>query len=159
MTNLPDLITSLAKADVRFVIVGGMAGIAHGAARVTFDIDCVYARDSDNIARLARAMESFRPTLRDAPANLPFRFDEGTIAAGLNFTLDSLAGPVDFLGEVVGGGRYENLVDDAVELSVFGTKCRVVSLDRLITLKRAAGRPKDFEAIAELESIRDEQRS
>jgi len=126
-------------------------------ARVTFDIDCVYARDADNIARLARAMQPFLPVLRGAPPGLPFRFDEPTIAGGLNFTLDTSVGPIDFLGEVAGGGRYEALIPDAVALHVFGVTCRVVSLEKLIALKRAAGRPKDYEAIAELESLREER--
>jgi hypothetical protein len=157
MTDLPRLVTALAEAEVRFVVVGGMAGIAHGAARVTFDIDCVYARDADNLVRLARATQPFRPTLRDAPEGLPFRFDEATIEAGLNFTLNTTAGPIDFLGEVAGGGRYEDLLADTMEIHLFGVTCRVVSLPKLIALKRAAGRPKDFEAIAELEALREEQ--
>jgi len=65
--------------------------------------------------------------------------------------------PIDFLGEVTGGSRYEALIPDAVELHVFGVTCRVVSLEKLIALKRAAGRPKGYEAIAELESPREER--
>ncbi len=156
MTDLPRLIADLVTAGVRFIVVGGMAGIAHGAGRVTFDIDCVYARDPETIARLAAVMARFQPTLRGAPPGLPFRFDAATITAGLNFTLSTTAGPVDFLGEVVGGGGYDELLDDSVELHVFGVTCRVVSLPKLIALKRAAGRPKDFEAIAELEALRED---
>ena len=153
MTDLSSLLSALAEGGVRFIVVGGMAGIAHGAARLTFDIDCVYARDEENIARLAGVMARFQPTLRGAPAGLPFRFDVPTIRAGLNFTLDTTAGPVDFLGEVIGGGGYDKLRPDTVEIRVFGTSCLVVTLPRLIALKRSAGRPKDFEAIAELEAL------
>jgi len=156
MTDLAALITALVEGGVRFIVVGGMAGIAHGAARVTFDIDCVYARDPDNMARLASSLAPFSPTLRDAPRSLPFRLDPPTIAAGLNFTLDTSAGPVDLLGEVLGGGGYDDLLPETIELHVFGQPCRVVTLPRLIALKRAAGRPRDFEAIAELEVLRDE---
>ena len=49
MTDLAGLITALATREVRFIVVGGMAAIAHGSARVTFDLDCVYARDAENI--------------------------------------------------------------------------------------------------------------
>lgn len=157
MTDLAALLTALARGRVRFIVVGGMAGIAHGSARVTFDIDCVYARDADNIQKLAAALNPFRPTLRNAPDGLPFRFDEPTIAAGLNFTLDTSAGPIDFLGEVAGGGKYEHLLPETIELHVFGQPCRVVTLPRLIALKRAAGRPKDLEAIAELEALEEER--
>ena len=79
-------------------------------------------------------------------------FDETTIRNGLNFTLTSKRlGDLDLLGEVAGGGTYEQLLPFTTELTVFGHTCRCVTLERLIQLKRAAGRPKDFEAIAELE--------
>lgn len=156
MTDLPGVIGALADAGVRFIVVGGMAGIAHGSARVTFDIDLVYARDADNLARLATCLAGFRPALRGAPPGLPFRFDLPTLRAGLNFTLDTTLGPIDLFGEIAGGGTYEDLVPDTIELRVFGRPCRVVTLDALIGLKRAAGRPKDLEAIAELEALRDE---
>ena len=154
MTDLPSLLGALQAEGVRFIVVGGIAGIAHGSARVTFDVDCVYARDADNLARLARALAPFRPTLRGAPAGLPFRFDEVTLRAGLNFTLDTTSGPIDLLGEVTGNGTFDSLLTRSIELQVFGRPCRVVTLDALIALKRAAGRPKDLEAIAELESLR-----
>ncbi|MFM9169150.1 MAG: hypothetical protein ACKOTD_03245, partial [Phycisphaerales bacterium] len=96
----------------------------------------------------------FRPSRRGAPPGLPFRLDEATRRSGLNFTLDSTAGPIDLLGEVAGGGSYEALLPRTAELEVFGRPCRVVTLDALIALKRAAGRPKDLEAIAELEALR-----
>lgn len=67
------------------------------------------------------------------------------------------AGPIDFLGEIVGGGRFEDLLPHTVELQVFGFPCRVVTLEKLIATKRAAGRPKDLEVIAELESLREER--
>jgi predicted nucleotidyltransferase len=155
VTDLPALVAALDDAGVRFIVIGGMAGIAHGAARVTFDVDCVYSREPDNLHRLASALAGFRPRLRDAPPGLPFRLDEPTMRAGLNFTLDSEAGPIDLLGEVPGGGTYEQLLPRSVELRVFGRPCRVVTLEALIALKRAAGRPKDLEAIAELEVLLD----
>jgi hypothetical protein len=101
-----------------------------------------------------RARASF---VRGAPIGQPFRFDEQTIGAGFNFTLDTTAGPIVFLGEVVAGGRHDERLPKTVELRVFGQPCRVVSLPCLIALERAAGRPKDLEAIAELE-ILDEER-
>ncbi len=158
MIDLGRLLGELAAREVRVIIVGGMAGIAHGAARVTFDLDCVYDRDPGNIERLVAALTPFRPSLRGAPPGLPFRFDAPTVRAGLNFTLDTTCGPLDLLGEIAGGGGYDALLPQTVELVVFGIACRAVTLDMLITLKRAAGRPKDLEAIAELEALRDERR-
>ncbi len=80
-----------------------------------------------------------------------------TLRRGLNFTLTTDLGPVDVLGEIVGGGTYESLLPDSAPGTLFGHECRLVGLDRLIRLKRAAGRPKDLEAIAELEALLEER--
>jgi len=138
-------------------LIGGGAGIVHGSQRVTTDVDVVYSRKADDVARLAEALKPHHPYLRGAPAGLPFRWDASTILAGLNFTLTTDLGDIDFLGEVAGGGTYEQLLPFTIELQAFGVTCRCVTLDRLIQLKRAAGRPKDLEAIAELQAILDER--
>jgi predicted nucleotidyltransferase len=80
------------------------------------------------------------------------------VLGGSNFTLVTGAGDLDLLGEVTGGGTYRDLLSDTVQMSIFGYRCRVLSLEALIRVKRAAGRPKDLEAIAELEVIRQEGR-
>ena len=78
---------------------------------------------------------------------------------GLNFTLTTKIGPIDLLGEIAGGGTYEQLLPDTDEVTAFGATCRCVTLDRLIHLKRSAGRVKDLEAIAEMEALREERGS
>ena len=95
--------------------------------------------------------------LRGAPPGLPFRWDSPTVQRGLNFTLVTQLGDIDLLGEIVGGGGYDALLTSATVVRVFGIECHCLNLDRLIEVKRAAGRPKDFEAIAELETIRDQR--
>ncbi len=86
-------------------------------------------------------------------AGLPFRFDRATIERGLNFTLTSTLGDVDLLGEAAGIGGYESVVSHVIRLQVFARDLQVVDLPTLIRSKRAAGRPKDLEAIAELEAL------
>jgi hypothetical protein len=76
----------------------------------------------------------------------------------LNFTLATDLGDLDLLGEISGGGRYEDLLPHAVEVPLFGQPVRILDLATLIRTKRAAGRPKDFEAVAELEAIEEEKR-
>ena len=78
---------------------------------------------------------------------------------GLTFTLTTKIGPIDLLGEIAGGGTYEQLLPDTDEVTAFSVTCRRVTLDRLIHLKRSAGRVKDLEAIAELEALREERGS
>jgi predicted nucleotidyltransferase len=157
MIDYPGLLRALVDAGVDFIIVGGAAATAHGAARLTQDLDVVYARDPSNLARLAAALAPHEPYLRGAPADLPFRLDAETLRRGLNFTLTSKLGDIDLLGEIVGGGGYDALIGHTIEIELFGVRCRCLGLDKLIDVKRAAGRPKDLEALAELETIREER--
>ncbi len=157
MTDFPALLRALAEGEVAFIIVGGAAATAHGSSRLTQDLDVVYERSRENIARLALALAPHAPYLRGAPEGLPFRLDEATIRHGLNFTLTSKLGDIDLLGEIVGGGGYAELRPHTIELELFGIRCLCLDLDKLIEVKRAAGRPKDLEVLAELEAIRDER--
>jgi predicted nucleotidyltransferase len=158
IASLEQVARHLQEQRVRFIVIGGWAAIIHGAARSTNDVDLVYARDTENIERLAEALRPWQPYLRGAPPGLPFRWDVPTIRAGLNFTLTTQYGDLDLLGEVAGGGTYEQLLPFTDEVTAFGLTCRVVTLERLIQLKRAAGRPKDLEAIAELQALLEERR-
>ena len=156
MIDLQALLVALTDARVDFILVGGIAALAHGSSRATYDVDLVYARDIGNLNRLVEALSPHHPYLRDAPPGLPFRFDRDTLERGLNFTLTTDLGAIDLLGEIVGGGGYDDLLLDTIEVVLFGRTCRCLNLPRLIAVKRAAGRPKDFEAIAELEKILEE---
>jgi len=156
MTDFASLFAALVEGNVEFVVIGGMAAVAHGSAHVTVDLDIVYERSNANITRLAAALLPLRPYLRGAPPGLPFSFDAATINAGLNFTLTTIAGDLDVLGEATGAGTFENLKKGSVVREVFGHVCRFVDLKTLIHLKRAAGRPKDLERIAELEALLEE---
>ncbi len=145
---------ALAEGGVRFVLVGGLAAVAHGSARATYDVDVVYERTPENLDRLAASLAPLRPYLRGAPPGLPFRWDAETIRRGLNFTLATEGGDVDLLGEIAGGGRFEDLLPHCAEASMLGVTVLCLGLAKLIEVKRAAGRPKDLEAVAELELIR-----
>lgn len=153
MTKFASLLGALATAGVKFILVGGVAATAHGASRLTQDLDIVYARDRENLRRLVAALSPHKPYLRGMPPGLPFVFDEVTLANGLNFTLTTSVGDIDLLGEITGGGGYEALEPHTIELQVFGVSCRCLGLEKLIEVKRAAGRPKDYDAVVELVEI------
>jgi len=153
--DLARVLAVLTTQHVEFIVIGGIAARAHGSARVTQDVDLVYSRSDENVARLVKALASFNPYPRGAPPKLPFEWSAKTVKAGLNFELDTTLGSVDLLGEVIGGGRYEDLTGHSLTLKVFGHQTQIISLPWLIRLKRAAGRVRDFEAIAELELLQD----
>jgi hypothetical protein len=156
MTDFEALLDTLGKNKVAFIVVGGAAAIAHGSARLTQDLDIVYQRSQENLDRLVAALRDRNPYPRGAPPGLPFLWDKATLARGLNFTLATSFGDIDLLGEIPGGGTYEELCAGAIELRIFQTRCLCLSLPQLIRAKRAAGRPKDLEALAELELIEEE---
>lgn len=158
MAQFERMLAALGDAGVEFILVGGMAATVHGSARLTQDVDVVYRRSPENFMRLVVALSAHFPYLRGAPPGLPFRWDERTLRAGLNFTWTTILGDIDLLGEITGGGRYEDLFAGSVEIRVFDRSVRVLALDQLISAKRAAGRPKDLEALAELEALREERR-
>jgi predicted nucleotidyltransferase len=157
MVEIENLLGVLRRQGVEFIVVGGVAAIVHGASRLTQDLDVVYRRTPDNIQRLVVALVPYSPYLRGAPPGLPFRWDTETLLRGLNFTLTTTLGPLDLLGEITGGGDYDDLLPYSEIISAFGAECYCLGLDRLIQVKRAAGRVKDFEAVAELEALREER--
>jgi predicted nucleotidyltransferase len=154
MTRFGELLQRLTQGGVEFIVVGGIAAAAHGLARSTLDLDVVYSRTRENLEKLAKVMEPLDPQLRGAPPGLPFRMDVATLRQGLNFTLATKLGWIDLLGEITGGGGYEQLQSSAEKFEVFGVSCLILDLEKLIQTKRAAGRPKDLESIAELEILR-----
>ena len=158
MTDFNALLRLLVENKVEFIIVGGAAATAHGSARLTIALDVVYRRTTENITRMVDALKSIQPYLRGAPPGLPFDWSAPTVQKGLNFTLVTTLGALDLLGEIVGGGGYEQLRPETIEVEIAGVTCLCLNLERLITVKRAAGRPKDLEVVAELQQIRDETR-
>ena len=147
----------LVRGGVEFIVIGRAAATIHGSARITRYVDIVYRRTAENLRRMVDALSPYSPYLRGAPAGLPFRWDEKTLHRGLNFTLTTSIGDLDLLGEVTGGGNFEALLAHSSPVQAFGIECLCLNLDKLIQVKRAAGRPKDLEAIAELEALREER--
>jgi hypothetical protein len=146
----------LGRNEVRYVLIGGLAAITHGAGVVTQDVDVCYARDPENLGRLADALREVHADLRGAEPGLPFRLDATTLARGDSFTFTTDVGWVDILGTPSGVEGYDDLARTADTYTLFGHRVLVASLDDLIRMKRAAGRPKDLLAVEELGALRDE---
>jgi hypothetical protein len=153
------LLGPLIAHGVDFILVGGQAGISHGSTYPSYDLDVVYARDRDNIARLVAALEEIGVRLRGAPPDLPFQLDARTIENGANFTFETPYGDLDILAAAAGMRSYEDLKSGSVEREIFGHLVRVASLDHLIAMKKAAGRTKDKLMVEEYIVIADRQRA
>lgn len=153
--KLEETLRALYDAKVEFVLIGGAAMQMQGSAHLTEDLDFCYSRSAKNVERLASALEPYHPRLRGAPDNLPFRFDAATIKRGLNFTLMTDLGALDFLGEVSGVGDYAEVKKISDAMDIFGMDFLVLSLSGLIRAKKAAGRKRDLEVIPELQGLLD----
>ncbi|MEO5986926.1 MAG: hypothetical protein ABIW50_07575 [Candidatus Limnocylindria bacterium] len=142
---------------VRFVLIGGLAAKAHGSPTLTVDIDVCYARDHENLERLAAALGELGSVLRGAPPDVPFHPDWRTLQRGDTFTLTTAYGDLDILGTPAGTSGFEELDVNAEQAELEdGLVIRVASLDDLIRMKRAAGRPKDRVELEILGALRDE---
>ena len=151
--KVEDLLKELHRLDVEFVIIGGMAAVAHGSAYLTLDLDLCYSRKKENLEKLAQALASFHPRLRGAPPDLPFHLDVAALRSGMNFTLTTNLGDLDILGEVSGLGGYPEALSFSEELEVYSLRCKVLTLEGLIRSKKAAGRTKDLMLLPELEAL------
>lgn len=155
--SVPDFTTfveHLQAEGVRFVVIGGLAMIAHGSARLTFDMDISFSRSRENIDRLAKALAPLKPRPRGFPEELPFLWDAISLRSMTTSTLRTLAGDLDLLAEPEGIDGFEGLYERAVELEILGRKVKVASLDDLAAMKKAAGREKDFDHLRDIEALK-----
>ena len=145
----------LGRHSIKYVIVGGLAAVSQGAPLITQDVDICYERAAENLERLAAAMREVHATLRGAEPGLPFRLDAATLGRGDTFTFATDLGWIDIIGTPAGTQGYGDLAATADSLELFGRRVLIASVQDLIRMKRAAGRPKDLLALEELGALRD----
>ncbi|MBW3663395.1 MAG: hypothetical protein KY469_09875 [Actinobacteria bacterium] len=154
MTRLdpPRIFATLERHGVDYVTIGAFAVIAHGYVRATADVDLIAGQERQNLERLAAAFAELDARLRGVDAHLlgTDPTDPDTLASGASFTLDTDAGPIDYLNDVPGVDDYDAVRARSVEAEAAGVVVRVAGLDDLIRMKRASGRPQDLRDIANL---------
>jgi hypothetical protein len=152
------ILTRLVAAQVRFVVIGGLAAQAHGSISSTFDLDICYARDRDNLESLARILTDIAAVRRGLPIDAPRmpQLDARTLRATSLLTLDTAYGPLDLFAAPDPGLDYDQLAAHSVKVDLRGVVVLVASLDDLVTMKRATGRPKDRVELEILGALREE---
>src|SRR5665213_831491 len=137
MLDIAALLRTLVTYKVEFVVIGGVAMIAHGSNHATVDVDICYNRTPGNLAAVSAVLNSLHAYLRGVPKGLSFKTDVPTLQAGLNFTLETDSGDLDILGEVSGVGDYAQALVHSEERDLYCCKVRILSLDGLIAAKKA----------------------
>lgn len=156
--DVEQLLRTLVRHDVRFVVIGGVAGVLHGSATLTKDLDVVYDRDRQNIRRLGTALAELEARRRDLPRGVSAAVDAQAVLNGMNLLLVTRHGDLDLLGETPSDRlTYPELAPGSVRFEISDDlTIAVASLDDLIRMKRATGRPEDRIEVERLSALRDE---
>lgn len=151
--TLLGMVRGLVEADVRFVVIGGVAANAHGSARITDDLDVCYDPEDDNRRRLAATLAAWGAYLRGVEPGLPFVMDDRTLRTTPVMTLITSQGSIDVMDRVLGVGEFPDVLRDSAEAEAGEVKFRVLALPALIRAKRATRRRKDLDQLPELEAL------
>lgn len=152
--QLIPLLRRLAEEGIDFVVIGGVAVEIHGYARFTKDLDIVYATNAANLERLGKVLVELGARLRGFE-DLPFVPDVHTLRRTQMLTLVTPLGSLDLLVDPEGSARYEEMRERALTVDLDGIEVRVVALEDLLSMKRAARRPQD---VADVDALLTTQR-
>lgn len=150
------ILAALRDADVQFVLIGGLASQVHGSTSLTLDVDICFALDRTNLERLAAVLADLTAIRRDLPPGVVAPVDVRALRAGDVFTLRTRFGDLDLLARPDPGLDFDVLSRQAIVADILGVRVQVASLDDLIAMKRAAGRPKDRIELEILGALREE---
>jgi hypothetical protein len=139
------------------VLIGGVAARLHGSPSLTRDVDICHAHDAGNLERLAGVLRDVHARLRGVDDDAPFLLDARTLQAGGSFTFSTDVGDLDVLAVPAGVRGFDDLAGSAERVDLGEVTVLVATLDDLIRMKRAAGRPKDRAEVEILAALRDER--
>jgi hypothetical protein len=164
VANLPDLyrpaalVRALVEGDVDFVIVGGVAVILQAMPRFTKDLDICYSTDQDNLDALGSVLVALEARLRGIPESVPFVPDGRTLRQTQIMCLTTPVGDIDLLVDPEGAPSYSALRRHADVMDLGGRNVRIASIEDMLAMKRAAGRPQDLVDLESLEAARQRMR-
>ena len=159
MTDRPpldagEILRRLVERGVDFVVIGGIAAVLQGSARNTFDLDICFATDDANLSALGDVLVALGAQLKGVEEEVLFVPDRRTLRQIELLTLVTSLGELDVLTRPPGAPTYPDLRRRADRYDVGGFNVSVASVDDLIAMKQAAGRPKDLLDIEELGAIK-----
>jgi hypothetical protein len=152
------MLRGLLAGDVQFVVVGGVAAIMHGSPLHTNDLDVCYEPSDANVTRMVRVLRGWKAYLRGVERGLPWELDLRAVRTNPVLTLIGDEGFIDVMDRLDGVGDYGHAFAASAPATWDDLQFRILSLDALISAKRAAGRRKDQIGLRVLEAIREEER-
>ena len=154
MENLKALLKLLLEHEIDFVIIGGFAGVVHGSTLVTRDLDICAAITEEQVTKLRAALKDLHPWHRMNPIVKRSFLEYPDDVRGINnIYLETDLGILDILSQTQPAGDFNEIKDRSSEISLYGHRCRVISVDDLIRVKVAMKRPKDLQMAEELRLI------
>jgi hypothetical protein len=156
MFDFRAMVRVLAKHDVEFGIVGGLAGVMQGAPVHTQDLDVLYSVKPPNPQRILAAVQELDAVFFGDERNLQPQLSHMESLG--HKLLTTTFGRIDCLGTIEEATTFEDVVDHFDWMDLDGTPVRVLSLPRLIEVKRKLSRTKDQLALLQLEATLDERR-
>lgn len=154
MSDFRNLLQRLVDGHVDFVIVGGYAGVVHGCTYVTQDVDICCDFSPANLLALQKALSDLHPVHRMTPSRRPLELTAENAAQFKNLYLDTTLGRLDCLSTIQGVGDYQQVKSASEQIEIEGMRLRVLAIDALIESKQSMNRPRDREAIEQLNAIR-----
>jgi hypothetical protein len=149
-----ELLSRLVAARVDFVVVGGVAVIVHGSPRFTKDLDICYSTQRANLERLGALLVELGARLRGVDEDVPFVPDADALRRTQMLTMTTNHGELDLLAEPAGSGGYTALRQKATLIELDGIEVPIASIDDLIAMKTASGRPQDLVDLESLTAVR-----
>lgn len=153
MMLLDQLLARLIKADVEFVLVGGLAASIHGSSLNTRDVDVCCRFTQDNLMRIQSAFEGLHPVHRMRP-DMPLALTPDQCGHLKNLYIKTDLGVVDCLSEVIALGGFDEVRRQSLEIEMPVGRFRILEINALIKSKEALGRPNDLIAAQHLKALK-----
>jgi predicted nucleotidyltransferase len=153
-----NLLERLVEAGVDFVIIGGFAGVVYGCTYITQDIDICCDFSSDNLLLLQKGLSNLHPVHRQTSKRKKLELTQENCGDYKNLYLDTDIGQLDCLSFIDGVGDYRKVKEESKVIEIEDIRLRVLNLDALIKSKKAMNRPRDKEAVLQLEAIKKLQK-